>query len=127
MNEIDYTKMYLTIGEIKARIAYLIERGAIEEPEADEDDSEVWKEHEELKNLQEVEHDLNWCWESEERTLIHTDKFDDYTKDFCIDIGMIQEGCFLIDLIDWDKAADNLRQAYKSVSLPDNNDYWVQG
>lgn len=121
----DYTSKYLTIQDLKDRLNHLVGLGYGVEPE-DADDGEAWDLYNECHTLQEVESDLSYCWKEDNTTLIHTDKFDEYTRDVCVDLGDIKQDSFLMELIDWDKAAEHILQDYKRVNLPEGNDYWVR-
>jgi hypothetical protein len=59
-------------------------------------------------------------------TLIRDTYFEDYAREFAQDIGAIKESMdWPCNCIDWEKAADELKQDYTSVDF-DGVEYWVR-
>lgn len=125
--DIDYdSSKTLSIGDLKARIAYLVERGAETEPE-DEDDGNAWDEHEELKALRDVESDLSWCWKEDNTTLVGEGHWEDFCRQTCYDLGECRSDGIVDFAVDWEKVANSMAQDYKIVTLPNHNDFYVRG
>lgn len=94
----------ITLGEIKIRLKEL------ESKYCDED------ERDELFALRELQHDLSWCWDKDNTTLIRGADFTEFVQQTLYDIDDIRKGGVCDGLIDWDKAAEVVENDYKSVT-----------
>lgn len=76
-----------------------------------------------LKDLQnEAEGYSDWIHGA---TLIHDDYFEQYAQDLAEDLGMDRTQPWPHSCIDWEKAADELKQDYTSVDF-DGETFWIR-
>lgn len=122
---IDYGSKTLTLGDVKARLAYLREKHKYGQPEEDAA-PEVWAEWEELENLIGCEHDLNWCWDRDEVTIIHTSFFQDYAREGAYDMGSVEKDSLADSHVNWAAYARDVMQDYKPIWLPDDNYFYIR-
>lgn len=125
MSDINYHDKTLTIADLKARLAYLTERHKYGQPEEDASDT-IWNQWDELEALKEVEHDLNWCWDEDYRSLIHEDFWQSYCEDTCYTLGDLELNGIVASFVNWEGVADAMRQDYKYVKLPDNQYFYTR-
>ena len=110
--------------EIIARIEYLeSERESAENPEEWDGGDEGW----ELKALKaladEASSSPDWTYGE---TLIRDSYFEDYARELAEDIGAIDRNAkWPNDHIDWEAAANALKQDYFSVEF-DGVEYWIR-
>jgi hypothetical protein len=123
---INYSDNTLTIGDLKERIKYLVEVGAVEEP-VDEDDGDAWDAHEELKVLQDLEGELHWCWNEDNTTLINGDFWQNYCEETCYSLGDCQPNGIVSNCVNWEKVAEHMSQDYKVLELPESQTFYVRG
>jgi hypothetical protein len=123
--DIDYTSSILHLQDIKARLAWLSERHKYGQPEEDACDT-IWDQWDELQVLQELEHDLAYCWDNDTAALIHEGHWLEYCEQTCYDLGDVQEKGIVAGYVNWEKLADAMQQDYKTVTLPDQNTFHVR-
>lgn len=123
--EIEYDSDLLTIGKVKARLAYLRERHKYGQPEEDVSEK-AWAEWHELGELESVEHDCNWCWDQDNATLIHVSHFDTYAREQAYDIGQVEKDSLVDSHVNWAAYARDVMQDYKPVWLPDDNYFYIR-
>jgi hypothetical protein len=123
--DINYSDNTLTIGDLKARLAYLEERHKYGQPEEDAD-QEIWDEWEELQELRDVESSLSYCWGEDNTTLINLNFWQEYCEETCYSLGDVQKDGIVAQYVDWEKVADTMVQDYRPVQLPEGNDFYVR-
>jgi hypothetical protein len=114
---VDLTADILDSRDIIARIDYLA---------TDEDDLDD-EERDELRILRAVaeQADSYGDWQYGE-SLIRDSHFPEYAQELAEDIGAITSGApWPLNCIDWDEAADQLKQDYMSVDI-DGTEYWMR-
>lgn len=99
---------------------YLSESPSIHTPWTEDDEEELTK----LKALAE---DADCCGDWKDgATLISDDYFEDYARELAEDIGAIERvGRWPTNHIDWEEAADELKQDYMSVEFGSTT-YWIR-
>lgn len=124
--DIEYGANTLTIGDLKKRLAYLADRHKYGQPEEDAS-REAWDEWKELEMLQDVEHELSWCWSDDNKTLISTDHFTDFIREELYELGDIKRGGVVDSWsgLDWDKITEAVEQDYRMFDL-DEYTYWTR-
>jgi hypothetical protein len=127
----DYMELreHLEIGDIKNRIESLRKSIPQVEPGQDPDlvllDPEQLTDYEELQRLENIEHELSWCWNEAGKTLIRDDCFEAYAQEQAIDIGEVQRRSLAFDCIDWTKYVTAMQQDWKQIEIEDQT-YWVR-
>lgn len=88
------------------------------------DDDDAQAELDALKSLaDEAESCGDW---KHGATLIRDDQFEDYAQELAEDLGLLKErDSWPYTCIDWEQAANELKQDYTSVSF-DGTDYWIR-
>jgi len=109
--------------------------GETDDPEAVEDaktavsDAEEdfgTDEAEELAELEELENEIGHSAMKDGETMVPEHNFQEYARQFAEDIGAIPDDAqWPCTCIDWEKAADELRQDYTSVTYQ-GQDYYVR-
>jgi transcriptional regulator with XRE-family HTH domain len=86
------------------------------------DTSDEGEELEDLKALQdEAEGYADWIHGA---ILVHDDYFQEYAQNFAEDLGMDRTQPWPYSCIDWEKAADELKQDFTSVDF-DGETFWI--
>jgi hypothetical protein len=115
MGEVHNTQSIIDSREVIARIEELEASGV--EQGTDEGD-----EYEALKDFAEEGESLS-DWEYGE-ALIHEDYFEEYAEELAEDLGLIdREAGWPVTYIDWERAADALKQDYTELNF-DGEIYW---
>lgn len=115
--EITGTEDVLDTRTIMERISYL----EIDEDSLDED------EQQELADLRQTEEDYSGSegW-NDGAGLIRESYFREYAEELADDIGAIDRNArWPLDCIDWDKAADELKQDYTPLDVR-GTEYWTR-
>lgn len=81
-------------------------------------------EQEELEELDNLESEIGRSWRDGE-SMIPEDEFEDYARELADDLGSTKGDEWPFTCIDWEKAADELKQDYTSVSYQ-GTDYYVR-
>jgi hypothetical protein len=119
---------FITVGQIKARIAELREIWPHDEepgPDVPVDDGTIWDAWDELARLSSLDAQLNWCWNRDETTLIADSHFIDFAREEAYGMGDVQKDGLADSCVDWEKYANAMRQDYKQVEI-DSETYWVR-
>ncbi len=91
---------------------------AIDSGDLDEDDQKAFE-----ALAEEAEGSPDW---PHGETLIRHDHFEDYARELAEDTGMIKgDESWPLNCIDWEEAADQLKQDYFSVDF-DGVEYWIR-
>lgn len=110
---------FIGVDDLRKRIAHLsklrepgpVDLGNPEDNETAQDDLFA-----ELATLEDIAASCEHCGNS--ATLIRATKFEDYARETAVDIGAIQSpDAWPATCIDWEKAANEMRQDYKSVDF----------
>jgi hypothetical protein len=133
---IDSRNVIARIDELESEIDDLKEQ--LTELEDDEEEDNEMEIAEISDMLEELEGELDplkalaedaSCYNADWRfgeTLIRDSYFKEYTMDMAEDIGAIgQKVSWPLDCIDWDQAADALKQDYTSVDF-DGEEFWIR-
>lgn len=79
----------------------------------------------ELAELDDLESEIGLGWRDGE-SMIPESEFEDYARELAVDIGAIDKNAsWPCNCIDWEEAADQLKQDYTSVSYQ-GEDYYVR-
>jgi len=91
---------------------------AIDSGDLDEDDQKAFEEL-----AEEAEGSPDW---PHGETLIRHDHFEGYARELAEDMGMLKgDESWPLNCIDWEEAADQLKQDYFSVDF-DGVEYWIR-
>lgn len=116
------TADYIDSRDVTARLDYLGGTDALNNPDTDEDDQD------EIRELiafakEAQDHTDEWEYGAQ---IIADDYFTDYAKQLAEDIGAIAEDApWPARHIDWDAAADELKQDYSSFTAADRT-WWTR-
>lgn len=123
----------IDVRDIIARVEWLEDELDGIEESTDGEPHERQEEIDELKSLASLLHDLKgyggdeqWRGDWYPITLIQDSHFEDYARELAEDIGAIpNDAHWPCTCIDWEKAADELRQDYGAVDF-DGTEYWYR-